>query len=131
MTETVYPKLMEIMAHNAIDNVIIKLSGANDIWINKDSKIAWKDSDAGNELSQQWKDIKIGSDPGFRGYANSKKIYATENDMYVAHCHAVMNKIDEISKLTCKIDEAIKRAEQISVVYERKVLIEKIIKNDI
>lgn len=126
MTETVYPKLLEVMAHNAMDYVTIDLKGANLILINNKSEMSWKKE--GN-LPDTWKKIEAGHDPAFRQYENTQKLYASPNDMYVEHCNLVMNKIDEVSKLTHRVDEAIQRAEQIGVVYERKVLIEKIIKN--
>lgn len=45
--------------------------------------------------------------------------------MYVAHCNAMMDKIEELEKMAEKIDVAAERASKIGLVFVRVVLTEK------
>jgi hypothetical protein len=128
MTEVVYPKLFDLMEHNDMKKVVIKLKGANDLTINNDRKVTWEQPTADvaqNEETPEY-EIKPDCDPVFRSYGNKKGLYASENDMYVSHCQAVMDKIVHMENMTSKIDDAIERASKIGLVFERVVLTEKI-----
>jgi hypothetical protein len=123
MCDTVYPKLFELMEHNDMKSVTIELNGANNLVISIDGKMIWEKPGI-NDVVNEYK-LTNDSDPVFRSYSNLQKIYSGQNDMYVAHCQVVMDKIEELEKLSSKIDMAIERAGKIGLVFNRVVLTEK------
>lgn len=66
MTEVVYPKLFDLMEHNDLKNIVIKLKGANDLTISNNRKLCWEKPDIARD--NQWTEIKPELDPVFRSY---------------------------------------------------------------
>lgn len=127
MVEVVYPKLLDLMKHNSMKEVKIFFKGAKTIHFHDSGLLQWVGTDGHIANCSGYVAKKC---PGFNNYGEKSAIdndYGSANGMYVAHCNAIMNRIEELEKAQNIILGAINRASKIQLVYERKVLMEKMI----